>query len=150
MKKVKFLIVAMLLLVLTGIASSQYLTSSISSTQDTVLVNGSTDAGSRWFTNTNDYAKIFIEVNNVVYWRSYELAYPTKMLGSLRAYIEGADTTLMVQSDQGSAYIGIPVIYKANLQQQYIDCGGTGDGADVFTITAKALIRFRGIKKANL
>ena len=151
MKKLIFIFaVVMILGLFVQQSKAQYLFSSITNEQDTVLVNGSTDAGSRWFTNTGQYQVIYVEINNGAYWRAYELNYPAKMLGSLRAYIEGSDTTLYVQTDIGGAYVGVPIKYKANTHQSVIDCGGVGDGADVFQITAKALIRFRGIKKGNL
>ena len=138
-----------ILFVLSGwsVLTGQYLTSSESATNDSIVLAGATDAGTAWFTNTGQYDVIFVEVKAGTYWYSYKLDYPGKMLGSLRGYVEGSDTTFYVQSDQGGLYIVIPGYYYALVS-------GTGllpalsINYDATTNPAATpiLVRFRGVK----
>ena len=141
-KKMKFkslimvLIMFVTLLAFTNESKAQYFNSSISSTQDTVTVAGSTDAGSRWFTKpAGKFKSICIEVFVAGYWSSYEINYPdVNYLGNLRFYWEGGDSTLRVQSDMGGAYVQVPIVV------------GTNSSALSVSLTATGVVRIRGIK----
>jgi hypothetical protein len=130
------LIMSITLLAFTNESKAQYFNSSISSTQDTVTVAGSTDAGSRWFTRPGGNLKaICIEVFVAGYWSSYEVNYPNiNNLGDMRFYWEGSDSTLRVQSNIGSAYVCIP--FKV----------GTNEHALSVVLTATGVVRIRGVK----
>ena len=130
------LIMFITLLEFTNESKAQYFNSSISSTQDTVTVAGSTDAGSRWFTKAGGkYKAICIEVFVAGYWSSYEINYPDiNSLGDLRFYWEGGDSTLRVQSNMGSAYVQVPIKV------------GTNENALSVSLVATGVVRIKGIK----
>lgn len=130
------LIMFITLLAFTNESKAQYFNSSISSTQDTVTVAGSADAGSRWFTRPGGNLKaICIEVFVAGYWSSYEVTYPNiNNLGDMRFYWEGGDSTLRIQTNIGGAYVQIP--FKV----------GTNENSLSVSLTATGVVRIRGVK----
>lgn len=122
-------------------SKSQNITSSIGYVQDTVVLAGSTSAGSRWFSvNAGNADALFLEIYNGTFWRTYEIDYPIKLMNSVRAYINGADTTVKVQANMESAYICLPLKVTAGTLVNDIDYGGA------LTITSPALIRFKKVR----
>jgi hypothetical protein len=135
-KLIMIAIVFIALFVITNESKAQYFVSSISSTQDTVTVSGSTDAVSRVFTKpTGKYKAICIEIFVAGYWSSYEIKYPdVNYLGDLKFQWEGGDSTLRVASSMGSAYIQVPIKV------------GTNENALSVSLVATGVVRIKGIK----
>jgi len=138
------------LILFAGFASigySQLLYSATYSTltNETLLVAGSTDAGSEWFTN-DGYDVIYIELASALastsLYKAYKIDFPTKGLQKIKAYMEGDDSTVYVIAyEEGGASVQVPLIV-------------TGFGTLSYTIdngaTAGYLVRFRGFFKRNL
>jgi hypothetical protein len=138
MKFTKLIMIVMMFIALFAITNeskAQYFNSSISLIQDTVTIEGSTDAGSRWFTKpAGNFQAILVEVFVAGYWSSYEINYPNiNYLGAIRVYWEGADSTMRVQTNIGGAYVQVPMKI------------GTNENSLTLPLVATAVVRIRGI-----
>lgn len=112
---------------------------------DTVAINGSTAAGSDWFTNKG-YDEIYLEyalaeASTSIFY-TCKIAYPTKDILKIKAYSSG-DTTISVQAYLGGgATVTLP-LFTTGTQTiaNYVDPN---------TVTTGFLIRFKGYYKRNL
>lgn len=93
--------------------------------RDTIAVNGSTDAGSGWFTGKG-YDKLFLQVYNGTAWYMYQVAVPSKLFTKFKVNMEGSDTTLSVlgYAPDGQS-ITLPIWTTSSVMAWTLDIGVT-------------------------
>lgn len=142
MKKLIFLSLLLIAFVVPGNAQLLYNGTYTTLTVDTMLVAGSTDSGTDFFTNAG-YDEIWIELASAIasttLFKTYRITYPMKDVQKLKAYMEGDDSTVYV------------IVYGKAGESLQVPIETTGIGTVAYTIdngaTAGYLVRFRGFYK---
>ena len=93
--------------------------------RDTVDVNGSTDAGSGWFTGKS-YDDIYLRIYNGTAWYLYKIGCPGNLYSKYKVYMEGADTTISVAGYGTDAQpVYLPIMTSQTVFTFSLDIGVT-------------------------
>lgn len=152
MKKLIFVILFAVAFIMNANAQNLYTATYTSVIRDTVAINGSTDAGSDWFTNKG-YDVIYAEIFNGTYWYTVEVDYPCKNLQKIKAYMEGSDTTLMIQGYLETA-MSVSLPLKNGYYAPSLSTFNTSSYLPLWYLrlggTTAFYVAFRGYYKRNL
>lgn len=140
MKKIIFAIVLFFAVVSISQAQNLYSATYTTNIRDTIAVNGSTDAGSDWFTNAG-YEDVWVEVYNGAYWYTCKVDANCKNISKFKVAMEGSDSTVMVQGylENGQA-VTLPLKNGSITNIYVLD----------LTVTTAYYVAFRGVYRRDL
>ncbi len=145
----KLMLIVLLLVATVSFAQTDLYTETYPTVvRDSVALAGSTDAGSDWFTNVG-YDQIEVLIFDGAYWYSYMVAAPVKQYQKLRVYIEGSDTSVMIQGYY-SATVSITLPVWSTSSTKVLSLNYGGDTGTIRAITSPAYVQMRGYKKRDL
>lgn len=144
-------LLVILLMLISASAFSQNMVEENGLYLDTVLIAGSTDAGSTWFKNKG-FDKVYLQIYNGSKWYQIEVAgNDLKTFDKFMVQMEGSDTTISVlanTNDKNASDISvyIPVWTTSSVLAYSLDFG---NGGAYGTSTSPLIVRFKGLYKKD-
>ena len=144
----KKLILVILLLVASVSFAQNMLQDTDGSYIDTVLIAGSTDAGTTWF-KSKGFDVAYVQVFNGAIWYEFEVAVNVSQFDKFKLNMEGSDTTLSIlgntnDKNAGDISITLPVWSSSSTKVYSLDFG---NGGTFGTSASPIVVRFRGSYK---